>query len=504
MVDNSMLIEKVDEVHFKIHCSYDQAVGLKNHLSCYAPNYKWNQRYKNHSWDGKISFFNMQTQLMPIGLVDKLIEFAFRNDYDLNFAFDKADFIDEISDQQMQDFYKMVFKDTIFSPRDYQHDAIHAALKARRGVVEAATGAGKSLIIYTILRYAMAVTKGKFLLVVPNITLVNQMFSDFVEYGWADAEKDVCVLYSETSYDPSKRILISTWQSIHKRGGEFFEQFESVVIDEVHGVNEKSTAMRTILGHCVHARYRLGLTGTLPAYKADLYNIVGLLGPRLSLVMSKELMEQGVLSDLEIINILIRYSDAEIKKTRKMNYPEEVDFITKHPLRNKVLGFIIKNINRDENSIVLCERLSHLESIFKYLTEKFPDRKIVKIHGKVDAKIREEIRKSIDGEEGTIIVATFGTMSTGVNIKKIHNIFFASSYKSTIKVLQSIGRVLRTHKDKKIARLWDLVDDLRWKKRTGTIGENYVFDHFKQRYAVYKKQGFKCITKTLKIQNVKD
>jgi superfamily II DNA or RNA helicase len=503
-MSDEMLVEKIDEVYFKIHCSYEQAVGLKNHMSCFAPNHVHSPRFKARAWDGKISFFNMQTQLMPIGLVDKLTDFAFKNDYDLNFAFEKSEFVDDISEQQMQDFYRMVFNDTDFFPRDYQHTAIHSALNARRGVIEAGTGAGKSLCIYSIIRYAMAVTKGKFLLVVPRISLVNQMFSDFVEYGWDEAIDNICVLHAGNPYDGNKRILISTWQSIYKKGGEFFEQFESVVVDEVHGVSEKSTALRAILGNCNNARYRFGLTGTLPTFPADLYNIVGYLGPRVSQISSKELMDRGVLSDLEIINILIRYTDAEIKKSRKMNYPEEVSFIIDHPLRNKVFGFILKNINRDENSLILCDRLAHLESICKYLSAKFPDRKIVKIHGAVDAKLRETIRKDIDNENGTIIVATYATLSTGVNIKKLHNVFFASSSKSMIKVLQSIGRGLRKHEDKKMMRLWDLVDDLRWKKRTGTIGENYVFEHFVQRYAIYKKQGFKCVNKTLKIQNVKD
>ena len=338
----------------------------------------------------------------------------------------------------------------------------------------------------------------------PKIALVNQMLSDFVEYGWEDAEDHVCALYGGVQHDPSKRVLISTWQSIYKRDPEFFEDFECLIVDEVHGVNESSSSLRAILMNCVNAKYRFGLTGTLPTFTADLYNILGYIGPKVSEILSKELMDRGVLSKLEIVNVLLRYSDAEIKKSRKMTYAEQVNFVTEHPLRNKIFGFILKNINRDENSLILCERLSHLESICKYLSEKFPDRKVVQIHGKVDALKRENIRKSIDNENGTIIVATFGTMSTGVNIKKIHNIFFASSSKSMIKVLQSIGRGLRTHKDKKMMRLWDLIDDMRWVKRTGNIGENYAFDHFKHRYAIYKKQGFKCITKKLKIQQIKD
>ena len=109
--------------------------------------------------------------------------------------------------------------------------------------------------------------------------------------------------------------------------------------------------------------------------------------------------------------------------------------------------------------------MNHLASIESYLKELFPDRKIVTISGSVTADVRETIRKGIDSEDGTIIVATYGTMSTGVNIKKIHNIMFMSSYKSKIKILQAIGRGLRTHEDKERVKIWDMIDDGRWKKK---------------------------------------
>lgn len=503
-INNTIVVEKYNEVYFKIHCTLEQARGLKKYVSVMSPNARWDKRVKAKLWDGRISYFNMETQLLPIGLLGKLQHFAKANNYPIKYAFDWAEMTDDISEDEMKEAYSELFKNSSYHPRDYQHMCIHAAINKRRGVIEAATGSGKSLIIYSLIRYTMESTEGDILLVVPSIQLVNQMFSDFLDYGWLKAHQEVCVLHGGTVYDPSRRILISTWQSIFNKSPEFFQRFDVVVVDECHGANSKSNSIRSILDKCVNAYYRIGLTGTLPVADADRYNIFGYLGPKLANVSSDELIEKGILSKIDIYAVMARYSPEEIKQVAKMNFHEESSFIAHHPKRNSVLGYILKNINRNENSLVLCERLNHLASIEKYLKETMPDRKVVTIHGSVDSDVRETIRKDVDGEDGTIIVATFGTMSTGVNIKKIHNVFFMSSYKSKIKVLQSIGRGLRTHEDKDRVRIWDIVDDLRWKKRTGNIGKNYIFEQFEERYKYYKEQKFNVVVKNINIGTVKD
>ena len=503
-VNDTIVVEKYSEVYFKIHCSLEQARGLKKAVSCMSPNAKWDPRVKAKLWDGRVSYFNLETQLLPIGLIGKLQNFAKDNSYPIKYTFDWSEMVDDLSEEDIQSAYLEIFKDSDYHPRDYQHECISAALNKRRGVIEAATGSGKSLIIYSLIRYTMESTEGAILLVVPSISLTTQMFSDFLDYGWLQAHQDICVLHGGTYYDPARRVLVSTWQSIFDRPPEFFERFNTVIVDECHGASNKSKSIRAILDKCINAYYRIGLTGTLPVADVDRFNIFGYLGPKLANVSSNELIERGILSKIDIYAVLLKYGETENKLVRKMNYHEEVSFITHHPKRNKVLGYILKNINTKENSLVLCERLNHLASIKDYLTETFPGRKIVVISGSVEADVRESIRKNIDTEDGTIIVATFGTMSTGVNIKKLHNIFFMSSYKSKIKVLQAIGRGLRTHEDKNKVRIWDIVDDLRWKKRTGAIGENYIFEQFKERYMYYKEQKFNVVVKNINIETLKD
>ena len=196
-MSNTITVDLVDNVYLGIGCEIDQAFELKEFFSCYVPNYKYNPKYKARLWNGKISFFNIQDRTLPIGLLRYIKPFLIKYGYKIRFNFDKTIFQNDITPDELIPFYDALFDRDGIYPRDYQQDAIYAALKNKRGVLEAATGAGKSIIIYAILRYMMEDTDGKLLLVVPSINLVNQMFSDFHDNGWYDSYDDVTLLYGK-------------------------------------------------------------------------------------------------------------------------------------------------------------------------------------------------------------------------------------------------------------------------------------------------------------------
>jgi superfamily II DNA or RNA helicase len=502
-----------DNVNLEIACEIDQAFELKEYFSCYATNYKFNPKFKAKMWNGKISFFNIHDKTLPIGLLAYLKPFLKKFKYKIRFEFDRTKLKNEITSEDLTSFHNVLFDGVKNNgkpvyPRDYQHEAILSALQHKRGVLEAATGAGKSIIIYSIIRFIMEHVKGKVLLVVPSINLVSQMFSDFREYGWWDNYDDVSLLYGTSkNYDPKKKVLISTWQSIHKKGQKFFEQFDAVLVDETH--NAKSTSIQTVLKKCVNAEYKLGMTGTLPTEQIDRFNIFGYLGPVIYKLRSHELISRGFLSDIRIINTYLRYTSAEVSANRKRKYAEEISFITKNEKRNKVLKHIIssKNVKESENILILAQRLNHIDSIEKYLKDEYPNRTVLKISGVTNPEERERIRQYVECNDSVILVATYGTLSTGVNIPKLHHVIFASFYKSKIKVLQSIGRGLRLHKSKKIIYIWDIIDDMRWKKKkrknsTEEYGYNYAFKHFLERKVFYSEQRFKSIDMRLKLEEL--
>jgi superfamily II DNA or RNA helicase len=490
-------VKKINEVHLKIDCNLEQSLEIKEFFSCYAPNYRYHPKFRQKIWDGKISFYNRLNSTIPLGLYSLFKKFCYQYNYEIENDFNTDD--NSIKKEELKELLKVIFEGTKYQPKDYQEDAIYESITKKRGIIEAATGAGKSLCIYVLMRFLLSMNK-KILLIVPNINLTNQMFNDFLDYGWNNVEKFISILYNKSNkYDDRKPILISTWQSLFKKNREFFDKYDAVIVDETHLA--KCNSIKNILDKCWNSEYRIGFTGTLPDEKADLLTIYGYLGYKLYEIKTKELQIRGDLSDIMIANILIKYPEDKIQEVKKYDYEKEVKFLSQYEKRNEIFNYILKNINSDENVLILCQLIDHLQNIKKFLEKKFPDKKIYEIYGKIKPEEREYIRQYAQKNQKVILLGTYMTMSTGFNLPNLHHIIFASSYKSKIKVLQSIGRGLRTFKNKKRMILWDLVDDLTWKKRTGNIGYNHVYKHFLERLKYYKLQEFKYINKLFVINN---
>lgn len=398
---DKIILEQLNETYFKVHCSYEQALELHSFFECAAENYWFSPKFKAGMWNGKISFYDMNESTIPIGLFKFFKLFIKRFNYEVFYALDKESLSNNISDEEFSDFYSVIFKDSKYYPRDYQDASIKKALKYKRGIIDSATGSGKSLTIYTLIRYMMATTKGKIVLVVPNIDLTIQMFKDFKDYGWTDASDHVSILYGTSKmYDKSKRILISTWQSIHTKQQKFFEPYVGFILDETHSAGS-SSSIQSVLKKCVNCEYRFGLTGTMPDSLLDKYNIHGYIGPKLIEVGTQELIQKGYLSDIKIGNIFLQYPKDDIELVKRGKYQDEVEFVIKHKNRNKIFKYIISHINTNDNVLILCERIEHLDAIYDYLVKECvsSNRDIFKIHGNVDPKQRETIRECLESED---------------------------------------------------------------------------------------------------------
>jgi superfamily II DNA or RNA helicase len=326
----------------------------------------------------------------------------------------------------------------------------------------------------------------RIILVVPNIGLVNQMLSDFKEYGWDNADEYVSLKYHGKKIDMEKPMLITTWQSVYKYPEEFFKTFDGLIIDEVHGAGTSKNILN-ISKMCSCADYRIGFTGTMPEEGAETLTINGYLGPVLYDLGAKKLIDDGVLSKIQINNLILKYPEHVCMGFD--NYNDEVDYIISNKNRNESIDFIVNEVPETDNIIFLMQRVEHLKATVEYFKKNFPNREVYQIYGGVEADERERIRKLIESKNGAIIIATYKTMSTGVNIKKLHHVVFFSSYKAKITILQSIGRGLRTHETKSKVQIWDVVDDMRI--TTGPNKRlNYSYKHFKSRLNYYKEEGF--------------
>jgi superfamily II DNA or RNA helicase len=484
LADNKehLIITKVNEVYLKVECEKHTAKELSEFFTFFVPGYQFVPAYRNRVWDGKIRLFDLRNNQLYIGLLPYIEQFCEERDY----AF-SHDFVeDEFSLYHAKKFAEDLdihSNGKKIEVREHQLNAFVHAMQRRRTLLVSPTASGKSLIIYLIFQQLQKYQGLKGLVIVPTTSLVEQLYSDFGDYN--DGEMtNVHRIYQGKEKDSDKDLIISTWQSLYKMPKEYFEQFDYIVGDEAHLF--KAQSLTSILTSCVNAKYRIGLTGTLDGTKTHKLVLEGLFGPVRKVITTKELIDDNKLAKFEIKCLVLKHSDEECLAVKDKTYPEEVQYLISHEARNK----FIKNlaVSLGKNTLILFQMVDkHGRILYNMIkdTEKIGNRKVFFVYGGTETTDREEIRKIMETENDAIIVASFGTFSTGINIRNLHNIIFAMPTKSTIRTLQSIGRGLRQSEGKEVATLYDISDDLRYKKHM-----NYTLKHFVERTKIYNDESF--------------
>ncbi|NDC22685.1 MAG: DEAD/DEAH box helicase [Proteobacteria bacterium] len=464
-------IERFNQTYIKVHCGDDIARELSDYFTFEVPGARFIPSVKNKKWDGKIKLFNSGTHHIYAGLIDYVRDFAKQNNYDVELL---SDFSDE-DDSDVGVFINSL--GLTKQPRDYQLAAFQHAITKRRSLLLSPTASGKSLIIYLICRYYNLKT----LLIVPTTSLVHQMYSDFEEYGF-DSKSNCHMIFSGQEKEEDKQIFISTWQSIHTLPKKWFQQFDCVIGDEAHLFKAKS--LTSIMQNLSNCKYRFGFTGTLDGSQTHKLVLEGLFGTVKKVTTTSELIEQKFLSEFKIKSIVLNYDDETRQLLKKATYQDEMDFLVNHPPRNKFLCNLALSLTG--NSLILYQYVDkHGKAIYDEIKSKASDRKVYFVSGEIDGQTRDDIRRAVEVETGSIIVASYGTFSTGVNITNLHNVVFASPSKSRIRNLQSIGRALRLGDRKEKACLYDVADDLQWKQR-----RNHTLNHFVERIKIYNEEKF--------------
>jgi superfamily II DNA or RNA helicase len=486
MVD--LEIEKKNEVFLRVKAEPHIYQELSDHFTFEVPGAKFMPQYRNKHWDGKIRLFSTATGEIYVGLLDKITSFCKNYGYDYKFLDNKyfgTPFeVDEmISMEGVKDYMTSISRHI---PREYQIEGVYDALKHQRRLLVSPTASGKSLMIYSLVRYYT--DRGqKSLVVVPTTSLVEQMYKDFEDYGW-DAELNCHKIYAGREKETSCPVTITTWQSIYKLPRKFFEEFNVVIGDEAHQFKSKSLV--NIMTKLHTAKYRFGFTGTLDGTQTHKWVLEGLFGPAYKVTRTKELMEKGQLAKLDITCLVLKHPPQKFE-----TYEDEIQYLINHEQRNNFL----KNLALDQkgNTLVLYSRVeSHGEVLYNLINNsKLANRKIFFIHGGVAADDRENVRSITENESNAIIVASYGTFSTGINIKRLHNVIFASPSKSRVRNLQSIGRVLRKGKGKVKAMLYDIADDCTHQSR-----KNYTLNHLIERIKTYNEEQFNYEIVSIKLK----
>ena len=474
-----LVISKKNEVFLKINSEPHIYYELSDQFTFDIPNAKFSPAYKKKFWDGKIRLFNTQKGEIYVGLLDRIIQFCKDHSYTYEFLeseyyglpFEVNDFI---SLEGVKDYMNLISK---YRPRDYQIDGVYDALRHNRKLLISPTASGKSLMIYSIVRYYVGNEKN-ILIVVPTTSLVEQMYKDFADYGW-DVGSFCHKIYAGKERDTDSQVIITTWQSIYKLPRKYFERFSVVIGDEAHQFKSKS--LISIMTKLDNAKYRYGFTGTLDGSETHKWVLEGLFGPSYKIIKTDELMKKGHLAKLDINVLLLKHPPNKFE-----TFEEEVQYIISHTKRNN----FIKNLALDlkGNTLILFARVEkHGEPLYNLINSNniIENRNVFFIHGGVETEDREKVREITEKENNAIIVASYGTFSTGINIKNLHNVIFASPSKSRIRNLQSIGRVLRKGNQKTRATLYDIADDISYKSR-----KNYTLNHLIERIKIYNEENF--------------
>jgi superfamily II DNA or RNA helicase len=480
-------VKQKDAVNLIIECEKSIAKELSQYFTFYVPNYQYTPAYKKKIWDGQIRLFNVYGRTLYVGLLEYLEKFALDRKYTIEIDSENLLSAEEnsISLDNFSDFIKSL--DLNLKPHSHQLKASFHALNKKRTLLLSPTGSGKSLIIYILVKYCLKYlgVGEQILIVVPTIGLVNQLYADFVEYSnktW-DVDANVHKIFSGEDKQSQKKIVVSTWQSLYNMPNDFFSTFSCVFGDECHLFKAKSlTGLMTKLSN---AHFRVGTTGTLDGTLTHKLVIEGLFGPVYNVTSTKKLIDKNLLSDIEIKCLMLGYSEKIRNEMKRSEYQDEIKFLISNEKRNAFIENLTLNLNG--NSLVLFNYVDlHGKVLYENIKKKEPNRKVFFIYGGTDADQREEIRHILNKEKNAILIASYGTCSTGINIPSINNVIFASPSKSVIRVLQSIGRGIRKTKDKKKTYVYDISDDLTYKSYV-----NHTMKHLDERIKIYTKEKFK-------------
>lgn len=427
-------------------------------------------------WDGTIQLFRPSKKhaglVGPRGLVHAIINLA--NVYNWNLNIDQDLLPRNINEQEVDDFFMDM--DLPFEFRDYQIKSIYDALRLTRCVLVSPTGSGKSFIMYGLNSWLKARENiQRTLIIVPNNTLVTQLKSDFEFYGSSE------VITTSLGLGDVGDTHITTWQTLfHKKKDlkKFLMQFDAVFGDEAHTTQAK--VLKNIFSDMTHISWRIGTTGTLQDEILKSMTVIGIFGPIIQHTSTSQMIDRGLMPDLKIYLVPFYYPTQSMIR----DWRDEVDLLINNHKRNTIIINLIK-IAQQGTSLILFQHIAHGQQLLALARQNYPDYNIYYIDGSIDSIERERIRNELNNDDlgKSILIASVGTVAVGVNIPSLTNLIFASPTKSRIRVLQSLGRIMRKTDTKHRVNVYDVVDMFRTRK-------NYAARHAQQRVEIYQSENF--------------
>jgi superfamily II DNA or RNA helicase len=485
-----VIIQKKNEVFIRLICEPHILYELAPYFTFDVPGAKFSPAFKRGGWNGKMSMLSTATGEIYCGLIDRVVaklkahgftyEFKDNTHYGLPFEINE-----EITKEGVSGFMNVLGRKANLVPDDYQINAVYECLYYNRKTIVSPTSSGKTFQIYSIVRYYLA-KELKILIIFPTTSLIHQTFKEFAHYG-LDSDNRCHMIYQGQYKKSDLPVHLSTFQSIYKMDKSFFNQYDVIIADECHRCTAKS--LIDIMKKCPDAKYRFGFTGTLTnnddSKAPNELTISGLFGPSYKTISTKELIERGRVSKLNIQCVLLKHPNQKFAR-----YEDEIQYLIGNEKRNQFICKLASKLSN--NTLMTYSRVETHGEILYQMMQDYPHKKVFFLHGGVDVEIREEVRQICEKETNAVIIASYGIFSTGVNIKNLHNIILAASTKGKIRVLQTIGRGLRKNDNKESAILYDIADD---------CGGNYTLKHFLERVKIYNEEEFDYEIKTINLDD---
>jgi superfamily II DNA or RNA helicase len=373
------------------------------------------------------------------------------------------------------------------SLRDYQEEIVKKALNIGRGTIVLATAGGKTLTAASLLTklFLFYGVNFKCLYIVPDLGLVEQTNNDFKTYNVPFTTKK-WTGNSPLEHD-NTNVIIANLGILQSKNTDlsWIQDIDTLIVDEVHKIRKGNEVNKII--KIVKTPIRFGFTGTMPENLMDQWNIIGKIGPIIYEKNSYELRLENFISNVQVQILKLNHKEDPFKDvviSSSNLYREEQKFLMRSTFRNSVIGKLACKLNN--NALILVDFIEHGETLHKTIKEICPNKQCYFIRGEVEVAEREKIRKLMEEHTDIIVVAITKIFSTGINIRNLHYIIFACGGKAKIKIVQSIGRGLRLHKNKDKLIIFDVADDFK-----------YSTLHMEKRIALYEKEKIKHTIKEI-------
>lgn len=452
--------------------------------------------------------------MIPVGLWLELVNICKKFSFSLQFSDDFNCKIKDcsISLESFNDYVNNLFDKSSITPMPYQLEGIFSVLSYKNCCVEVSTSGGKTLMTYILFKYATDVLGIKHILYVTPKTMLTTQSADKFELYDKGNQVESTWTYGEIHSGAKKKdeynetIVFGNYQSLCKKKKDFFDKYEMVIVDEAH--HGSCTSLKKILNNCTNAKYKIGLTGTFP--KEDTYeNIVlqSYIGPVVYRLTSFDLINKENFATPVYVNAIeLKYLDRDkttalynLRVNKDKDDPTaggkllEMERTLSHDnnLRFRYICNMIMNTTKNSLVIFADIKNGYGKKIYNYVKDN-TDKSVYYIDGNTPTENRDVIKQFMedDDEGNTIIVASMGCFTEGIDIANLWNIFLVESTKSDTILAQLLGRGMRRHPKKDKTIMIDFVDDMR--EGQGYYADNYLYRHGKERQSIYKKRRFPC------------